>query len=240
MRLAFITSFLFLITTSSFAQQKGLEVVYKEKMLKNPIDTTDSKTSGYKKMMHRQMEKVKHILGDVSYTLQATQKEAIFQYEDFLENDNNANKMDAIMASSADGLFYTNIQNYSTVWQKEGAHGNYVRIKESDKLRNWQIKSEKKVINGYKCYKATQKILLNNKLEILIEAWFAPDIPYSFGPKGYGGLPGLIIALNERGFYFYASEIKTTSQTNKINKPTKGKLLSWKEYQEILDGSRAR
>lgn len=234
MRLYIITFLIFFSTTILFAQNKTLKIVYKEKMLENPIDTTGSKPSNFKKIMYHQMEKVRKTLDNVSYTLLANEKEAIFQYDDFLESDINGNKMDAIMASSADGSFYTNIQSYTNLWQIRGAHGDYVRIKEPEKLKNWKIWQEQKIVNGYVCYKATQKVLLNNRVEIIVEAWFTPDIPHPFGPKGYGGLPGLIIALNERGFYFYVDKITTQKNGNRIKEVKKGEIVSWEEYDKIL------
>ena len=42
-----------------------------------------------------------------------------------------------------------------------------------------------------------------------VEAWFAPDIPVSFGPALYGGLPGMILALsvNEGVTTYTATEV---------------------------------
>src|SRR5690554_7455606 len=99
---------LFYIFTS-FSQTNGIEVIYKAKMLTNPIDTSDVHPGDYKLVMYEEMEKLKEVLGNVNYILKANQTEAIFQYEEFMENDVNSNLMDAILASSSDGKFYTNI-----------------------------------------------------------------------------------------------------------------------------------
>lgn len=57
---------------------------------------------------------------------------------------------------------------------------------------NWELSSEKKVISGYKCQKA-----FGQYGGRIYEAWFAPDLPYTFGPWKLAGLPGLILAAND-------------------------------------------
>lgn len=59
----------------------------------------------------------------------------------------------------------------------------------TDKVKQeWSITEEKKLINDIECYKATTKY---RGIEWIV--WFAPSIPYSYGPWKLYGLPGLII-----------------------------------------------
>lgn len=65
-----------------------------------------------------------------------------------------------------------------------------------DKLEfDWVITDESKMIENYLCYKAYIKSTDTNLSDVV--AWFCPELPYSFGPKGYAGLPGLIVELND-------------------------------------------
>jgi GLPGLI family protein len=75
----------------------------------------------------------------------------------------------------------------------------------------WEITNKTKKIGKYTCRQAktTEKIysrdgyfLYNN-----IIAWFAPDIPISFGPKNYNGLPGLILQIDYKEFTLTAIQI---------------------------------
>jgi GLPGLI family protein len=149
-----------------------------------------------------------------------------------MENDANPNLMNAIAASSANGIFYTNLQECVNFRQEKSLNGNFYCIKNN--LKDWKITKETKVIGNYKCYKATKKVLLNGRKLIEVVAWFTPEIPFSYGLKGYGGLPGLIIALNERGFYFYVNKIKFLKKPPHIKKPEKGKLVTQQEYINLL------
>lgn len=99
---------------------------------------------------------------------------------------------------------------------------------------NWTITDESKLIDKYLCYKAyTTKIIINKnreQKEIAITAWFAPSIPFSFGPKDYNGLPGLILELQERNFTFYATTINLSDKKKIINLP-KRKTITYEEYE---------
>lgn len=77
--------------------------------------------------------------------------------------------------------------------------------------KDWKITTEEKLIDGRKCYKAIgtysvyyKDLVFNHALV----AWFCPELPYSYGPKGYGGLPGLILELKIRNAVFIASKIE--------------------------------
>jgi GLPGLI family protein len=61
----------------------------------------------------------------------------------------------------------------------------------------WQLTKENKVINGYTCFKALGSLqALNPKLpRFYFEAWFCPEIPISYGPEYFSGLPGLIFEI---------------------------------------------
>ena len=58
--------------------------------------------------------------------------------------------------------------------------------------QNWQIGNETKTIVGYQCQKATCSFRGRN-----YTAWFAVDIPLSYGPWKFCGLPGLILKVQE-------------------------------------------
>lgn len=216
-----------------FSQNNAIEVIYNEKIIDNPIDTSGIKPGDYKLVMFEEMEKIREIVKNINYVLRASQEEAHFTYQEFMENDANANMMNAILASSADGIFYSNLLENEFYWQVQTYEGDYYRIDSENKNNGWNITGEKKRIGNYDCYKATKKILLNNRLPIEVIAWFTPEIPFSFGPKGYGGLPGLIVALDERGFYFYAKKIEFLEQNINILKPTKGKQVSPAEFDQL-------
>lgn len=70
---------------------------------------------------------------------------------------------------------------------------------ESYPVQNWKIETEKKIIQGYSCQKATSRYLGRS-----YTAWFAPQIPIPNGPWKLGGLPGLILQVSDtRGHYVF-------------------------------------
>lgn len=69
--------------------------------------------------------------------------------------------------------------------------GKKALVKDSIPELAWQVLPEKKKILGLECQKATTEFRCST-----YEAWFAANIPVSAGPWKMGGLPGLILELN--------------------------------------------
>lgn len=71
--------------------------------------------------------------------------------------------------------------------------------------------------------------------EIVITAWYSPEIPVNQGPENYWGLPGLILEVNDGKTSILCSKIVLNSKDKvEIKAPTKGKQVTQKEYDEIV------
>ncbi|MGY0393431.1 GLPGLI family protein [Bizionia sp. KMM 8389] len=71
--------------------------------------------------------------------------------------------------------------------------------------------------------------------EIMVTAWYTPQIPVNNGPGEYWGLPGLILEINaDRTTMLCSKIILNPSQKTTIKKPTKGKKVSREEYNTIV------
>lgn len=93
----------------------------------------------------------------------------------------------------------------------------------------WIITKEVKKIGSFDCKKATATINGQN-----IEAWFTDKIAISNGPAEYDGLPGLIIELKADKKTYTAIKIEPLKSDYAFVKPTKGKVVSQKEYDKTL------
>ena len=71
--------------------------------------------------------------------------------------------------------------------------------------------------------------------QILVTAWFSPQIPVSTGPGAYGGLPGLIMELNTGRTTILCSKlVLNPEEPVQIEVPDKGKEVSRAEYNRIV------
>ena len=102
---------------------------------------------------------------------------------------------------------------------------------------NWKIKNDMREIAGHICMNASYKDTLLNKN---IVAWFALDIPYSFGPETYCGLPGIIleIDMNNGAVIITAEKIEISQNEITIDKPKhkkNAKIVSKKEFDKEIE-----
>ncbi|WP_163397962.1 GLPGLI family protein [Flavobacterium fluviatile] len=71
--------------------------------------------------------------------------------------------------------------------------------------------------------------------EIVVTAWYSPEIPINQGPENYWGLPGLILEINDGTTTILCSKIVLNAKEKAdIKAPAKGKEVSQKEYDETV------
>lgn len=79
---------------------------------------------------------------------------------------------------------------------------------------SWELINEVKEIKGHKVKKAVTNLFGRNW-----EAWYAEDIPISYGPYKFNGLPGLIIDIKDSQNLFHFELISFTRSNSSIPKP---------------------
>lgn len=102
-------------------------------------------------------------------------------------------------------------------------------------IKNWKLINETKIINSIDCKKAEVKYKGRDWI-----AWYAPEIPFSFGPYIFSGLPGLIVKITDMtdDYDFELVQSKSSTQLQgkilKINKERyeNAKLVTKKEFIE--------
>ncbi|QTD36274.1 GLPGLI family protein [Polaribacter batillariae] len=171
---------------------------------------------------------------DVFFVLKIKNNESFFYKKEKLNNDFDKG-INMTETLSGKGIYYSNINTNEILNQKE-SFGNKFLI--SYPKIEWILTQEKKKIGNYICYKATTIKKVENKRGIInkkITAWYTLDIPYKFGPKEFSNLPGLILELQEGRLTFTVDKIKLNlNKKIEINKPTEGKKLSLKKYNETI------
>lgn len=113
--------------------------------------------------------------------------------------------------------------------------GKVYHIKEDLPRTKWKILNEIKEIEGYLCMKAETK---NEVKGQTIHAWFTDAIPFSGGPEGYGGLPGMIleIDINNQDAVITATKVAMDQEEVKLPYPKKikGKKIDRVAYNAMV------
>ena len=186
------------------------------------------------------LSKAEEVADEVNFRLEFNEKISAFFVDNFDEIDPMSLHMLKAL-SKTNGSVFTNPQEFC--FKKEIIPtGNlvYVLGKENilikDSIFNqWEITAETKMINGYKCFKANfskTQTMLGKEYTNKAIAWFCPEIPVSFGPAEFSGLPGLIFQLQANEYSFVLKNI-VFEEHLKINVPSLGKEMTLDEYLKL-------
>ncbi|TDE55531.1 GLPGLI family protein [Flavobacterium sp. GT3P67] len=112
-----------------------------------------------------------------------------------------------------------------------------VRPASKTDFRNFRPKKEDAATT--KPADATKKTSLLDELdmpkEVIITAWYTPEIPVNQGPENYWGLPGLILEVNDGKTVTLCSKVVLNPKVKtEIKAATKGKVTTQKEFDEIV------
>lgn len=222
----------FLITIISFSQNK-IKITYEVTEGSKMFEEENSLSKSHPLIVSKTEDAFKNLV----YNLYAKEDEAIFKLNEGLkptlsgipENISSLVYNLAVQITSS-GNFYTDLSSNTVMNYFDSQDGgSYIITSESNKYE-WELLNEEKQIGSFKCFKAVTNFKRGSKSHRVI-AWYSPSIPIPFGPKDYNGLPGLILELQEGTIGLYATQIDLNSKENfKIEKPTKGKLMTQEEY----------
>lgn len=233
-KLLFLLTFL-LFPFLSFSQIQSGEIIYKVKEVHHTkdygeVNKDNVQVHGLLKEHYRKMSLG---LPFLQFKLQFNSNEATYESIETMDIDFNNNLEIALLASRGNGKYYVNKEQNIQLHQLKENDKDWL-IKAVLDTIDWSIQNEIKEIEGFKVQKATATIPLNHVKLGEVTAWFAPDIPFPFGPIGIYGLPGLILEYEINGIAHYATEIKFYDQDLKIKRPTKGEEITEKEYIRYL------
>jgi GLPGLI family protein len=241
-----------LLTGTVIAQEFQGQATYKSHRKMNiQLDSTQMETEMHRKMiemMKKQFQK--------TYKLTFNKEESFYKEEESLAPPQPSG-MNIIMSfSGGSDALYKNIKENRFTNQNESYSKLFLIKDELEKL-DWKLGSETKNIGEYTCYKATftreQEVFVSMKSSddddskteeerepemktITITAWYTPQIPVSIGPGNYHGLPGLILEVNDGNTTLICSKIVLNPEDKvKIVEPKKGKEISQKDYDEVME-----
>lgn len=203
-------------------------------------------------MLRKQLEK--------RFELYFDKSQSIYREEAKLEQETGGfGGMMVMVGGALNGKHYKDLKSKTFAKESELMGKNFL-IKDSLKVYPWKLINESKMIGNYLCFKAVamvknptmslnfgrgagagnrQNQTENNPQptvqEMLIEAWYSPEVPVNNGPADYWGLPGLIMEVNADRMSLQMVQLEMNPKEKITIKPLdKGNVVTQKEYDDIL------
>ncbi len=239
----FFSAALFFLSANFQAQNfQGIATYRSKTKFEVSFDSTSMNSQ-----MQKQLEEMLKRQLDKTFKLTFDQIESIYEEEESLGPPQTGDVMIAVSMGS-DNLYKNLKLNRYT--RAEEFLGQLFLVKDSIQRYDWQLTSETKQVGSYLCFKATYDrqiednsfgMTIPNEDEVdqkprfrTITAWYTPQIPISNGPGLYGGLPGLILELEEGDTNILCSQIVINpSEKIAVKEPNKGKEVSQSEFESI-------
>ncbi|WP_418645951.1 GLPGLI family protein [Tenacibaculum insulae] len=236
MKKRYIILFSLLLSLSVLSQSKKqyakIKVSYS---LKITIDKNLAKHKSLLSSFPRSGLKIETAASEFDFSLVFNDSISMFYLEKKLFSDNRSANL-AIIFSGYFGRIKQLPNNYITENLQED-FGKFLVVRPYQK---WELHDETKQIGEFVCFKATTfytvttpkgKVFRRN-----FTAWYTPQLPYKFGPAGYGNLPGLIVELQGDGITYGIKKIEFFNENNKKNqmpKLKKKRMITEEEFEKL-------
>ncbi len=198
MKKIFLTTLLLNISVLVFGQNTQGKALYLEYIdMTEAINESNKAMDSANKNNERaaQMGAFKEQLNSFLKSLEETETELFFKDDISLYKErqqeltaaevNNEQNMFARWKPAHDQV-YLDLEEKRRVVTKDFM-GKAFLIKDDLKNYQWKVTGKQEMIAGYPSMQA-----IHEDTNIIIEAWFTPQIPVGIGPQGLSGLPGLI------------------------------------------------
>jgi GLPGLI family protein len=248
---------LIIVTISSNAQQFQGKAEYFSKYIFKKDIASDEKISENQELEEALKAALKSS-SEKSFSLTFSKFEALYEENEVLDKPKAASGGISISVSfSGAGKKYINTKDKITLEEDE-IFGKEFLIEEKLVQPAWSLREDSKKIGDYNCFKAEliipvteqdkkayQEFLkkeetkpalfkMDEPKDKVITAWYTPEIPVSFGPNNYWGLPGLILEINEENTVILCSKVLLNSKDKtEIKKPKNGDKVSKEKFDEI-------
>ena len=251
---------LLFVTSLSYSQEFQGKAYYFSKTIFSEdlkVENSESKKKvdpAFEKALQEALKEA----SEKSYLLTFNKSECIYEQEQQLEKPKAASgeMQISVSISSSEGKKYINAKN-KTSSIEDAILGKEFLIVENIEKPDWKLVDETKKIGDYTCFKAKLTIPVSDKQkkeyeeflkkeeiksslfkmeepkEKIITAWYTPEIPVSFGPNNYWGVPGLILEINEPETIILCSKVVLDTKGTTIKIPNKGQKVSQKEFDAI-------
>ena len=241
-----------LVMSSVFGQSFQGKAIYKTHR-KMDLKIDRGANSGMSVKMTEQMTARMKKMFQKTFTLSFNKSESVYKENKKLAGPSRSQNGMMVMAIGSGGgsdVYYKNVKE-SRFINKTEIMGKRFLIKDKLPTYDWKLTGETKNIGVYTCYKATytreeertkmdvvdgEVKAKKEKVDVVTTAWYAPAIAVSNGPRNYGGLPGLILEINEGKLTIVCTEIiMNPTEKMEIKKPKKGKVVTQVVYEKIMD-----
>jgi GLPGLI family protein len=259
-KVVLISSFLLMSFFAKAQEFKGKADYFSKRIVKEKVEV--NKAIGEKQMdpeTEKAFQEAMKRASEKQYSLSFTKAECLYEEVEQLEKPEAqaSGGVSFKIAFSGEGKKYLNLKENKSITEDE-IFGKEFLIVEPLEKPNWKLVNETKKIGEYNCFKAELLIQVTEKQkeeykEFLkkeetkpslfkmeepkdktIVAWYTPEIPVSFGPKNYWGLPGLILEINEEETIILCSKVAlNTKEKSKIKVPNTGDKVTQKQFDEI-------
>ena len=254
-----IISLFALLTITTYSQKSFQgKAIYKSK-------TTMEMNFGNRQLSEDQKKRIAQRMKGMlekTYVLTFDKVQSIYKEEESLgaPGQRGGGRFAGFMSSFSGGLKYKNTKD-GVVLEETEFFGKKFLISEESAKPAWVLGSETKKIGNYTCFKATltkkvdpasfsnfrggrsnnnnerkkDSVKVELQKEMIVTAWYTPQIPVSQGPAEYWGLPGLILEINAGKTTILCSEIvMNPSEKELIKRPKKGKKVTREQYDKIV------
>ena len=229
--------------------------VFKEKVEKLSSETKDAIDPELEKAVQEAMKKA----SEKQYLLSFNKTECLYEQPEELEKPEAPATagISVKVLFSGEGKKYLNLKDKICI-EEADIFGKEFLIVEPLEKPDWKLLNETKKIGDYNCFKAELTVQVTEKQrkeyeeflkkeavkpalfkmdepkDKVIMAWSTPEIPVSFGPNKYWGLPGLILEINEEETIILCSKVTLSNkEKSKIKVPNTGEKVTQKKFDEI-------
>lgn len=231
------TFLFFIISATFFSQNISGKVTYQittKPFAEKRIDSITKKINIKNKKLRNMVKSMFKDMPDITSFLDFNKNESLYYLEDKMDNSSRRTININRIIAGGDNKTYNNVRTKEH-FRTSDTFGEPLLIEILP--QQWQITQESKKIGKYLCFKATTQIEQENRKGKYIKtviAWFTPQIPVSFGPKSYAGLPGLILEVKDKRITITVKKIVLNPKKEVvIVKPAKGKKITEDEMNKL-------